>query len=139
MFVWKNEYSCNIAEIDIQHKRLFELAGDLYVIATAKDNVDYYDDICRIFKELSDYTVYHFGYEEQLMEQHGYDLAEYRAHKWEHAAFVTKIQKIQESDLDLNQRKVLMDIIIFAVDWIEKHILATDKKYSEFFNEKGII
>lgn len=139
MFVWKNDYSCNIAEIDAQHKRLFELAGDLYAIATSKDDVDYYDDICRIFKELSDYTVYHFSYEEQLMEQHGYDQTDCRAHKWEHAAFVAKIQKIQESDLDMNQRKVLMEVIMFAVDWIEKHILTTDKKYSEFFNAKGII
>lgn len=138
MFDWKPEYSLNIAEIDKQHKQLFKLAADLYEIAKLNDGFDHYDDIVRVFQELSDYTVYHFGYEEKLLAQYGYDQEEMKRHKFEHGAFVMKMTKIQQQDLDKNEKKILMDVIMFAVDWIEKHIMRTDKKYSGFLNNHGI-
>lgn len=139
MFVWKEEYGCGIIEIDTQHKRLFELVSELHGIASIKDGYDHYDDIMRVFQELSDYTVYHFSYEEQLMEQNGYDPAQLRAHKWEHVSFISKMKQLQDADLDSNQRKVLMDAIMFAVDWIEKHILTTDRQYATFFKAAGLV
>ncbi|WP_425059513.1 Bacteriohemerythrin [Sporomusa carbonis] len=139
MFDWKNNYSCNIAEIDKQHKQLFHLASQLYDIAKASDDYDYYDEIVRIFNELSDYTVYHFKYEEQLMDDYGYDSEETKRHKFEHAAFVAKMIQLQKEDLDKKQKKILMDLIMFATDWIEKHILHSDMKYKDFFNSKGIV
>lgn len=138
MFDWKQEYSCNVSEIDNQHKKLFELAAELYEIANRKDDYDHYDEIKQIFKKLSDYTVYHFDYEEKLMDKHQFDAREILMHKLEHGAFVKKMIKIQNEDLDKNQQKVLMDIIMFVVDWIEKHILNTDKKYTQHFNAKGV-
>ncbi|MGI6092683.1 MAG: hemerythrin family protein [Veillonellaceae bacterium] len=138
MFDWKPEYNLNIAEIDKQHKRLFELAGQLYDIAKAKDGYDYYDEINRIFGELRDYTVYHFGYEEKLLAQYGYDDQETKLHKLEHGGFVNKIIQVSKQDLDKNEKQILLDVIMFAVNWIEKHILHTDKKYSEFLNSKGV-
>jgi len=138
MFDWKPEYSLNITEIDKQHRQLFKLAADLYDIAKLNDGFDHYDDIVKVFKELSDYTVYHFGYEEKLLEKYLFDPQEIKTHKFEHGAFVMKMMKIQQEDLDKNQKKILMDVIMFAVDWIEKHIMQTDKKYSGFLNSQGI-
>ena len=137
MFDWKPEYNLNITEIDKQHKRLFELAGQLYEIAKAKDEFDYYDDINRIFEELRDYTVYHFGYEEKLLEQYGFDSHEAKIHKLEHGGFVNKMIQVGKQDLDKNERKILLDIIMFTVNWIEKHILDTDKKFGNFLEEKA--
>lgn len=138
MFDWKPEYSLNIAEIDKQHKRLFELAEELYEISKAGDNFDYYDDIMRIFWELRDYTVYHFGYEEKLLEQYGMDSNYVKMHKLEHGAFVNKMIKFGQQDIDKNEKKILLEVIMFAVDWIEKHIMNTDKKYSSFLNSHGV-
>lgn len=138
MFEWKEAYGCQIEAIDVQHRRLFELAAELYEITKLQDGFDHYDDISRIFQALSDYTVYHFTYEEELLALHGFPEEALRAHKWEHAAFVAKLLQIQQQDLDEAQDKVLRDIIIVAVDWIEKHILDTDMEYVAFLRERGV-
>lgn len=138
MFEWKTEYSCQIAEIDKQHKRLFELASDLYDIATLDDDYDHYDEIMGIFQELSDYTVYHFQYEEKLLDEYGYDPLKVKLHKLEHGSFVKKVTKIMQEDLDKNEQQLLKDTITFIGGWVAQHILETDKNYSEFLNQKGI-
>ncbi|MDD4601841.1 Bacteriohemerythrin [bioreactor metagenome] len=138
MFDWKPEYSVGIAAIDTQHKRLFELVGQLHEIARTNDGFDHYDEIVKVFNELRDYTVYHFGYEEKLFEQYNYDSHETKIHKLEHGGFVNKMIKIGQEDLDKNEKKILLNVIMFAVDWIEKHILHTDKKYSDFLNSHGV-
>ena len=35
LFQWKDEYSVDHSEIDMQHKRLFQLAGELHAAMTA--------------------------------------------------------------------------------------------------------
>jgi len=94
---WKDEYSVNIAEIDKQHKKLFELAERVYTMANLDDDYDDYDEIMDVLKELKDYTVYHFGYEEQLMDKYGYERTE--AHKIEHHFVVRKFRNLKEEML----------------------------------------
>jgi hemerythrin len=132
MFEWKPEYTSGIDEVDRQHQKLFVLAGDLYDIAKRKDGYDYHDEITQVFGALSDYTVYHFRYEEELMKQHGYSLRELAAHCTEHDNFIQKMKKVAEEDLDKKQQQVLMDVVMFAVDWIEKHILGSDRRYAAY-------
>lgn len=139
MFDWKDNYSCNITEIDKQHKHLFYLAGELNDLLQAGDKFDRYDEIQKVLDDLADYTVYHFGFEEKLLKEHGFDAGEFMLHEAEHIAFVNKIKHLRNQDIDKDQHKVLMDALMFAVTWIEKHILDTDKKYVGFLNAKGIV
>ncbi|MDU4962510.1 MAG: bacteriohemerythrin [Sporomusaceae bacterium] len=132
MFEWKPEYTSGIEEVDRQHQKLFVLAGDLYDIAKRRDGYDYYDEIVQVFSELSDYTVYHFRYEEEMMKKHGYGLKELAAHCGEHDAFIQKMKKVAAEDLDKRQQQVVMDVVMFAVDWIEQHILGSDRKYADY-------
>ena len=138
MFEWKDQYSCNINEIDKQHRHLFRLAEDLHELLKSDAQFDQYDDIQRVLGELADYTVYHFAYEEKLLKEHGFNASEFMEHQAEHIAFVNKIRHLQDQDIDRDQRKILMDTLMFAVHWIEKHILDTDKKYVTFLNGQGI-
>ena len=133
---WKDEYSVNIAEIDKQHKKLFELAERVYTMANLDDDYDDYDEIMDVLKELKDYTVYHFGYEEQLMDKYGYERTE--AHKIEHHFVVKKIQKFESRDVDDMQKETILDLLAFVSDWIAGHILKEDMAYKEFFNSHGI-
>lgn len=137
MFAWKDEYSCGIAAIDAQHKQLFVLANELHRIATAKDGYDHYDEILGVFHKLEDYTVYHFGFEEQLMEDCNFAAQSVKEHKMEHGAFIWKLRKVAAEDLDKGEKKVVLDVIMFAVDWIEKHILHTDMKYKDVLQACG--
>lgn len=138
MFEWKDEYSCNIKEVDDQHKKLFSLISKLYDYVNASDEHDYYDDIVKIVTELRDYTVYHFDNEEKLMERYEYDIFSLAVHKKQHKLFVDKISAIKAEDIDLNQKKILTDLTFFMADWIENHILKVDTLYKSYLNSKGV-
>ena len=133
---WKDAYSCNIAEIDKQHKKLFEIGSRIFDLLSLGDEFDRYDEIAQIFDELRDYTIFHFGYEEELMKKHGYE--GYEDHKIEHDFFIKKLQRLEKTDFDNKQTESLVQIISFIADWITGHILKTDMKYKDFFNAKGI-
>ncbi len=135
-FKWIDKYSCNITEIDKQHKKLFEIGDRLYALASLNDAYDHYDEIMDIFNELKEYTIYHFDYEEKLMEKYGYQNID--SHKIEHMFLLKKAQKYEKQDIDADQLKSTNDLIAFVSDWITSHILQTDMQYKSFFNEKGI-
>ncbi|MGI6669441.1 MAG: bacteriohemerythrin [Acetivibrionales bacterium] len=135
-FKWKDEYNTGIKEIDDQHRRLFEIGGRIYDLANANDAYDHYDEIMAVLEELKAYTVYHFGYEEKLMERFGYE--HYETHKFQHYFAVRKIQKFEEEDVDENQSEIIMKIVAFISDWISNHILKEDMKYKDLFISKGV-
>lgn len=138
MFEWTDDLSFNIKSIDQQHKRLFELGGQLYDIASSSEEFDYFDEIQKIFDELRDYTVYHFGYEEKLLEENGYDPAKLKAQKFEHAYFVSKLVRAEGKDLDEEQKQVLNDLITFFYKWIKEHILVADRQYVDLLKSKSL-
>lgn len=136
LFKWKDAYSCNVEAIDQQHKKLFELGSKLYNMVSLKDGADHYDEIMNVLLELKDYAIYHFDFEEGLMEKHGFPGLS--THLKEHNSFIDKIVELENEDIDEKQRKITMDIIIFVSNWIEQHILKTDMQYKDFFNNKGV-
>ncbi|ACO86279.1 bacteriohemerythrin [Clostridium botulinum] len=136
MFEWKECYSCNISKIDNQHKRLFELADEIYTIVSVNDGYDHFDEIMEAIKTLKEYTVYHFSYEEEIMRK--YEYGDLDNHKIEHEAFINKISSINEEEIDEKQKNFLMDLLEFIVNWIENHILKSDLKYKEYLNGLGV-
>lgn len=128
-FEWKEQYSVNIPEIDRQHKRLLEIGQRVYDLLAAKDDFDHYDEIMTILDELREYTIYHFTYEEKLLEKHQY--AQLDDHKLEHKFAVRKLQRVGNKDVDRQQKEALVDLITFISDWIAGHILKVDMKYKE--------
>lgn len=136
MFKWKDEYSCNIAEVDNQHRKLFELGKKIYETATLQDDFDHYDEIMNILAELTEYTQYHFGYEEKLMAK--YAFPGYETHKFEHDFFVKKLQRIARKDLEENQGEAMLEIVNFVADWVGGHILQSDMGYKDFLSSKGV-
>jgi hemerythrin len=133
MLEWKNEYSVSNDEIDKQHKRLFEIGSELYVLLKSK-KYDAYDDIVSVLDELEKYTVYHFDYEEKLMKKYGY--AGYEEQKREHDAFIRKLEETNKLDIDEEQLVVMMDLVVFVANWITAHILKSDMQYKDFFMGK---
>jgi hemerythrin len=136
MFEWKNEYSVQIAEIDKQHKRLFNIGARINDLVYAKDEFDHYDEIMTVMNELLDYTEYHFNYEEKLMEEYQYE--NFETQKFEHFFLLKKIRKMLDADVDRKQGEAVLNLAAFISDWITNHILKEDMKYREFFNSKGV-
>lgn len=136
MFKWKDDFSVNIEKINDQHQELFKIGTELYTLVSAKDGIDRYDEIIAVISRLADYTIEHFTYEEGLMKIHGYE--DFDNHKKQHDAFVSKIKSIKAEDVDVKQRKIGMDLIVFIANWIENHILVTDMEYKNYLNSKGV-
>ncbi len=125
MIQWKESYRLGIDEIDDQHKKLFEIANRAYELLKNDFVTDKYDRIVSIIEELKDYTVYHFSFEENYMASINY--RKLLSHKVIHDDFIAKISEVDLDNVDENQDEYLMGILDFVVEWIEQHILGTDK------------
>lgn len=130
MFAWKEEYSLGNGAIDAQHQRLFELGREIHDMLRHKRSEDKYDDLMELIGELKRYTVYHFDFEEGMLEAVGYP--ELQAHQEEHHRFVDKLDELSTQDLEIFQNKVAFEMLGFVADWIERHILDTDCEYKTF-------
>jgi hemerythrin len=133
LFIWKDEYSVNIKQIDEQHKKLVAILNELHsAMLTGKAT----DSLGIILDELLDYTKYHFKTEEDLMKEHNY--THYTIHKDNHDEFVTKILQFYD-EFKSGKKAISIDLMFFLRDWLINHINGTDKMYSQFFNNRGIL
>ena len=88
-----------------------------------------------IITELTSYTVEHFQTEENYFDKYGYPETE--NHKKQHADFIAKVTEFKES-FDSGQLAMSVGVLNFLTDWLRNHIKGSDKKYTAFFNEKGL-
>ena len=68
MYEFKEEYVTGIESVDAEHRRLFEIADEAYVLSKEEFLVDKYDQVRHILGELKDYALQHFEHEEAYME-----------------------------------------------------------------------
>ena len=72
-----------------------------------------------------DYTIKHFGDEEEYMEKIGYSGLE--AQKVAHQAFVDRLNEVNLEAVDGDQEGYLRELIEFLLGWLANHILKMDK------------
>ena len=130
---WDESMSVNIAEIDQQHQQLIAIINDLFDAMTEGKGKDVLEEIVN---GLISYTQLHFKTEEQYFDRFGYP--DSNSHKIEHADFIQKISSFKEG-VDRRQLGLSSEVLNFLSGWLKNHILKTDKKYSVYFNEKGLI
>ena len=129
MYQWKDEYVLGIEEIDNQHRRLIEIANQIYAIMQDQWRTDKYNQILEVLTELKDYTVYHFKAEEEYKDQIGYKKR--FSHALEHSAFIAKLNAVDLSEIDESQDKYLLELLGVITDWVVKHIMTTDRLYTQ--------
>ena len=126
MLQWKEEYEVGVAEIDEQHQKLIDIANRVYELMRNELALDKYDQIVEILQELKEYTVYHFHFEEGLMQK-----AKYKkrfSHKILHQNFLAQVEAVDLSAVDENQEAYLIQIMDFIANWLIEHIVGEDKK-----------
>lgn len=133
---WRNSFSCNIKEIDNQHKRLFEISSKLNILEPICSKIDFEEEILEIIRELKEYSTYHFDYEEKLMQKYHFEGLD--RHHEEHVAFVNKVLDFEKVRGNFNSPESIRNITNFITGWITAHILKSDMKYKDFFNQQGI-
>ena len=129
MLQWKEEYEVGVAEIDEQHQKLIDIANRVYELMRNELALDKYDQIVEILQELKEYTVYHFHFEEGLMQK-----AKYKkrfSHKILHQNFLAQVEAVDLSAVDENQDAYLVQIMDFIANWLIDHIVGEDKKVGQ--------
>ncbi len=132
MFVdWGKKYGVGVQTFDTHHMHLFELMNNLAdAITCNKESLKKKE----ILEELGDYSLIHLDAEEKAMEAHGYP--DYENHKKEHMVMRNRIAEFHEQQA--SETIALSALLDFIADWWTTHITKTDRRYSSFFNEKGL-
>ncbi|MGC1455301.1 MAG: bacteriohemerythrin [Nitrospirota bacterium] len=128
---WKNKYSVNVAEIDEQHKKLFDLVNAMYDAMHAGKGSDV---IGTVVDEFVDFTDYHFKAEERLLLQHGYP--DFDLHKEMHDTLVRKAQSLKEA-FDSGHSPTTIEVMLLMANWLNLHILDEDQKYKPYIEGKA--
>jgi methyl-accepting chemotaxis protein/hemerythrin len=132
LMTWTDDLSVGVRIIDEQHKVLLGLINELNAAMRARKSDA---ALGGILTRLKEYTVKHFGQEEEYFVRYGYP--DGAKHKEIHAKLVQQVLDF-ETAFKSGKAKVTMDFMRFLKDWLVKHIMGTDKKYGPFFNAKGL-
>jgi hemerythrin len=117
---WQKAYSIGHEKIDSEHKRLFDIASEVFKYSNDSKK------IMIIIKELVKYTKIHFKNEEEYMKSLGYiNLLE---HKEFHFTLVGKLNKIIKDINSLSLETIISQLTKLVNIDILEHILIEDKK-----------
>jgi hemerythrin len=129
---WSDEFSVNIAKIDQQHKKFFDLINNLHDAMRAGNGKE---ALGTTLKALVDYTKVHFTDEERLLQLYHYP--ELDKHKAIHDAFVKQTMELQ-TKFESGNTMLSIQVMGALKDWLINHINGTDKQYTGYLNSKGV-
>ncbi len=118
---WKAGFCCGVESIDEQHKALVGLIATLHR-AMVEGRAE--AEMAEIIENLVFYTRYHFAWEEQWLDQHGFrGLA---AHSADHERLTRECLLLQSR---LREGKLVagMPVMRLLQDWLVSHIERRDK------------
>ncbi|CCO25075.1 bacteriohemerythrin [Maridesulfovibrio hydrothermalis] len=128
---WSDELSVNVRTIDEHHMVLLDLINELYIAMRQRKTGEVVGEVTA---RLLEYTKYHFGYEEKIFDKHHYP--EVKPHKKLHRIFIKKIADFKD-EIDAGKLTASTELIRFLKDWLIKHIMVVDAKYTDFMHEHG--
>lgn len=131
-FRWTDKMSVKSEEIDQQHKQLVNIINELYQAFMDREHKE---KIGSVISQLADYTKYHFNTEENYFTSFNYSDRE--KHIKEHQDFRKKVDEFIKKYHD-NSGSLTYDVMNFLRNWLKNHIMETDPKYIECFNQNGV-
>ena len=122
IIVWDGSISIGHVVIDEQHKKLVDIINKLHAaIIDGSEN----EILQSIFKELYNYSLYHFKEEEYLMDIHYFKHK--CAHQFEHQSFVNDLATLSAKIMN-GESNIGVETLDWLTMWLRNHIAVTDKK-----------
>lgn len=129
---WSDDYSVGVSILDEQHKSIIRMVNKIHAYITSGASSE---EISEILNQMTQYAMNHFRTEEDYMKL--FEYPEFELHRKEHMEYWKKTALFANEAMSGN-KEVLGDILSFLIDWWMDHILRTDLRYKEFFQEKGL-
>jgi hemerythrin-like metal-binding protein/PAS domain S-box-containing protein len=129
---WNDSYSIDLSIIDKQHLKWIEIINKLFKLFREGKASKKLDDI---YKELIDYTEYHFGFEEKYLSDFKYE--HFKSHKQTHDNFIKTIKEYYEQHKS-GKFDIAYHLLIFLKKWVKNHIQEQDKAYVQCFKNNGL-
>ncbi|MCA1797565.1 MAG: diguanylate cyclase, partial [Geobacteraceae bacterium] len=123
VFVWEKSFETGLTEVDRQHRYLVELSNQ-FGKQLSEDNVSH-AAMEQLFRELADYTQYHFDEEEKEMAHSRVDPRHVEYHEEIHNGFLADLMEMYEEET-LVQRESATHLFDFLLNWLVYHILGCD-------------
>lgn len=123
---WDESYNTGLEKVDKQHQNLVQMINELYTVMIMDKGRE---DVAKILRELSEYTVYHFQTEEKLFGDTEYPQKE--EHKKKHRDLVEEVISFKEG-LVRGERNLTDELLNFLKAWLVDHILDMDQDFAEY-------
>lgn len=129
---WTDDLSVGVVEIDNQHKELFLRVNNLL---DAMKQGRGKEEISGLIKFLGDYTIMHFGLEEEYMLRHEYP--DYASHKLKHMHFTEEFSQARTAfETEGATPDLVVRISMLLTGWWIAHIRGVDKLLGIFLRKK---
>ncbi|MES9855961.1 MAG: bacteriohemerythrin [Sedimenticola sp.] len=125
---WTPDLNTDIPVIDKQHQRIVEYINQLHHAQESSSR----EEVGEVLNQLVDYTLSHFAFEEELMEESGYRFV--NAHKKVHKLFVRRISGYVERFK--TGEEITDELLTSLKTWLVNHIKNDDDDYSEVVRER---
>lgn len=135
-YAWEEKYSVGVKEIDMQHQHFLEIVHEIIDLTEQKNIL--LKNISDKIADLNNYAIYHFTTEENFFKHFAYSDAE--EHIAAHDSYRERIDKfmVETKKVEVNTKKIALEMAEFAGSWLTNHIMAMDQKYTNFMQKNGI-
>lgn len=116
---WRNEFAIGVAEVDFEHRKLFELINELY-LDVGEGGARTADFLGQVLADISA----HFALEEKVMREAKY--ARYTEHKADHEALLDEIREIMDRFDEGAYSMGSQDLGIALSTWFGRHFQIHD-------------
>src|SRR5690606_6998764 len=120
---WTDDLATGIHVIDNQHQRIVDYINQLHQAIEHHSR----EELIPILEQLVEYTMSHFAFEEDLMEESGYPFV--HAHKKVHRLFETRMADFQQR-FELGE-DISRQLLTLLRTWLVNHIKRDDGDYAE--------
>lgn len=127
-FQWLPDYAIGVPMMDRHHQTLFEIASRVIHGMTSHDPTM----VTEAMEALVDYTCYHFGEEEALLERYRYPATQ--QHHDIHRQLIAEVRAARERLLNHDNTDP-GEFRGFFEHWIIEHILNEDRRYAQFLKQ----
>jgi hemerythrin-like metal-binding protein len=122
---WHDRYSLGHAELDAQHRKLFEVVNHFDDVI----EMDMPVELGRIVDDLMASAIEHFKFEEAVLEQIGFP--DRSGHSKMHEELISQLRQTR-AKLKAGGSVSAKSVARFLVDWLTYHILREDMEFKPY-------